>query len=62
MTTLCRFIARGLEYVVGGLLIVIAVTAVAQVFTRYVLGDSLTWTHELLFGWALRSEFTEKPI
>jgi len=56
MTTLCRFIARGLEYVVGGLLIVIAVTAVAQVFTRYVLSDSLTWTHELdilLMIWAV---------
>jgi TRAP-type C4-dicarboxylate transport system permease small subunit len=56
MTILCRFIARGLEYVVGGLLIVIAVTAVAQVFTRYVLGDSLTWTHELdilLMIWAV---------
>jgi TRAP-type C4-dicarboxylate transport system permease small subunit len=47
MTTLCRFIARGLEYVVGGLCIAMAATALAQVFTRYGLGDSLTWTHEL---------------
>jgi TRAP-type transport system small permease protein len=56
MTTLCRFIARGLEYVVGGLFIVIAVTALAQVFTRYVLANSLTWTHELdilLMIWAV---------
>ena len=56
MTTLCRFIARGLEYVVGGLFIVIAVTALAQVFTRYVLSNSLTWTHEmdiLLMIWAV---------
>jgi len=56
MTILCRFVARGLEYVVGGLFIAIAATALAQVFTRYVLGDSLTWTHELdilLMIWAV---------
>src|SRR5512136_2803407 len=56
MTKLCRFIAKVLEYLVGGLSIVIAVTALAQVFTRYVLGDSLTWTHELdilLMIWAV---------
>lgn len=56
MTRLCRFIARGLEYVVGGLFIVIAGTALAQVFTRYVLANSLTWTHELdilLMIWAV---------
>ena len=56
MTTLCRFIARGLEYIVGGLFIVIAGTALAQVFTRYVLANSLTWTHELdilLMIWAV---------
>jgi len=56
MTSLCRFIAKGLEYVVGGLFIVIAATALAQVFTRYVLGNSLTWTHEfdiLLMIWAV---------
>jgi TRAP-type transport system small permease protein len=56
MTRLCRFIARGLEYIVGGLFIVIAATALAQVFTRYVLANSLTWTHELdilLMIWAV---------
>ncbi|HYQ61227.1 MAG TPA: TRAP transporter small permease [Desulfatiglandales bacterium] len=56
MTTLCRFIARALEVVVGGLFIVIAGTALAQVFTRYVLANSLTWTHELdimLMIWAV---------
>jgi TRAP-type transport system small permease protein len=56
MTILCRFIAKGLEYVVGGLFIVIAATALAQVFTRYVLSNSLTWTHELdilLMIWAV---------
>jgi TRAP-type transport system small permease protein len=56
MTTLCRFIAKGLEYVVGGLFIAIAATALAQVFTRYVLSNSLTWTHELdilLMIWAV---------
>ena len=56
MTTLCRFIAKGLEYAVGGLFIVIAGTALAQVFTRYVLANSLTWTHELdilLMIWAV---------
>jgi TRAP-type C4-dicarboxylate transport system permease small subunit len=56
MTTLCRFVARGLEFVVGGLFIVIAGTALAQVFTRYVLANSLTWTHELdilLMIWAV---------
>ena len=56
MNHLCRIVARGLEYVVGGLLIAIAATALAQVFTRYVLGDSLTWTHELdilLMIWAV---------
>ena len=53
---LCRFIAKGLEYVVGGLLIAIAATALAQVFTRYLLSHSLTWTHELdilLMIWAV---------
>src|SRR5512136_3348552 len=56
MTKLCRFIAKVLEYLVGGLSIVIAVTALAQVFTRYVLSNSLTWTHELdilLMIWAV---------
>jgi len=56
MTSLCRFIARALEVVVGGLFIVIAGTALAQVFTRYVLANSLTWTHELdilLMIWAV---------
>ena len=56
MNNLCRVVARVLEYSVGGLFIVIAVTALAQVFTRYVLGDSLTWTHELdilLMIWAV---------
>jgi len=56
MTPLCRFIAKGLEYAVGGLFIVIAGTALAQVFTRYVLANSLTWTHELdilLMIWAV---------
>jgi TRAP-type C4-dicarboxylate transport system permease small subunit len=56
MTTLCRVITRGLEYLVGGLFIVIAGTALAQVFTRYVLANSLTWTHELdilLMIWAV---------
>ncbi len=56
MTTLCRFVAKGLEFAVGGLFIVIAATAFAQVFTRYVLADSLTWTHELdilLMIWAV---------
>ncbi len=56
MTNLCRITARGLEYVVGGLFIAIAATALAQVFTRYVLANSLTWTHELdilLMIWAV---------
>ncbi len=56
MTNLCRITARGLEYVVGGLFIAIAGTALAQVFTRYVLANSLTWTHELdilLMIWAV---------
>ena len=56
MTILCRYIAKGLEYVVGGLFIAIAATALAQVFTRYVLSNSLTWTHELdilLMIWAV---------
>jgi TRAP-type C4-dicarboxylate transport system permease small subunit len=56
MTSLCRFIARGLEVVTGGLFIAIAATALAQVFTRYVLSNSLTWTHELdilLMIWAV---------
>jgi TRAP-type C4-dicarboxylate transport system permease small subunit len=61
MTTLKRrqeFLRHreGLEYVVGGLFIAIAATALAQVFTRYVLSNSLTWTHELdilLMIWAV---------
>jgi TRAP-type C4-dicarboxylate transport system permease small subunit len=41
---------------VGGLLVVIATTAFAQVFSRYVLRDALIWTYELdilLMIWAV---------
>jgi TRAP-type C4-dicarboxylate transport system permease small subunit len=49
-------LSKLLEYIVGGFLIVIATTAFAQVFTRYVLRNPLLWTHELdilLMIWAV---------
>lgn len=49
-------VSRVLEYVVGGLFLIIASTALAQVFTRYVLRNALIWTHELdilLMIWAV---------
>ena len=49
-------ISKILEYIVGALFLVIAATALAQVFTRYVLRHSLVWAHELdifLMIWAV---------
>jgi TRAP-type C4-dicarboxylate transport system permease small subunit len=40
-------VSKILEYIVGGLFLVIAATALSQVFTRYVLRHSLVWAHEL---------------
>lgn len=45
-----------LEMLIGGLLIVITAVTSAQVFCRYVLNFSLTWSHELsvlLLIWAV---------
>ena len=49
-------VSKILEYIVGGLFLVIAATALSQVFTRYVLRHSLVWAHELdilLMIWAV---------
>jgi len=49
-------ISKILEYIVGALFLVIAATALSQVFTRYVLRHSLVWAHELdilLMIWAV---------
>jgi TRAP-type transport system small permease protein len=56
MTSLLHGLVRWLEAVTGGLFLVAAVTAFAQVFWRYVLRDSLIWAHELdiaLMIWAV---------
>jgi TRAP-type C4-dicarboxylate transport system permease small subunit len=49
-------VSKVLEYIVGGLFLVIAATALSQVFARYVLRHSLVWAHELdilLMIWAV---------
>jgi TRAP-type C4-dicarboxylate transport system permease small subunit len=56
MKKLTRVVSHILEYLVGALFIIITVTALAQVFTRYVLRHSLVWAHELdifLMIWAV---------
>jgi len=56
MKKLTRVVSHILEYLVGVLFIIISVTALAQVFTRYVLRYSLVWAHELdilLMIWAV---------
>ena len=56
MKKITDVVSKILEYVVGGLFLVIAATALAQVFTRYVLRHSLVWAHELdilLMIWAV---------
>ena len=56
MKKITGVVSKILEYVVGGLFLVIAATALAQVFTRYVLRHSLVWAHELdilLMIWAV---------
>ena len=56
MTKLTQIVSNILEYVVGVLFIVITVTALAQVFSRYILRHSFVWAHELdifLMIWAV---------
>ncbi len=56
MKKLTRVVSHILEYLVGILFIIIAVTALSQVFSRYVLRHSLVWAHELdilLMIWAV---------
>ncbi len=56
MNKMTHSISKILEYLVGGLLIIIAATALAQVFARYVLSNSIIWAHELdilLMIWAV---------
>lgn len=47
MKKLANGLARILEYLVSVLLMFIVATALAQVFSRYILRNSITWTHEL---------------
>jgi TRAP-type C4-dicarboxylate transport system permease small subunit len=44
---LCNIIDRIIGYVVSVLFVVMSVSCVLQVLTRYVLNSSLTWTEEL---------------
>jgi TRAP-type transport system small permease protein len=56
MKKITGVVSEILEYIVGALFLVIAATALAQVFTRYVLRHSLVWAHELdilLMIWAV---------
>ncbi|MBM4339359.1 MAG: TRAP transporter small permease [Deltaproteobacteria bacterium] len=56
MKKVTAVVARILEYMVGTLFMIIAATALAQVFSRYVLRHSLVWAHELdilLMIWAV---------
>jgi len=56
MRKLAGCVSKVLEYIVGALFLVIAATALAQVFTRYVMRHSLVWAHELdilLMIWAV---------
>ena len=56
MEKITSCVSKILEYVVGGLFLTIAATALAQVLTRYVLRYSLVWAHELdilLMIWAV---------
>ena len=56
MKKITSVVSKILEYIVGGLFLVIAATALSQVFTRYVLRHSLVWAHELdilLMIWAV---------
>jgi TRAP-type C4-dicarboxylate transport system permease small subunit len=56
MKKITGVVSKILEYIVGALFLVIAATALSQVFTRYVLRYSLVWAHELdilLMIWAV---------
>ena len=56
MKKITDVVSKILEYIVGALFLVIAATALSQVFTRYVLRHSLVWAHELdilLMIWAV---------
>jgi TRAP-type transport system small permease protein len=56
MRKIADIVSKILEYIVGILFLIIAATALSQVFTRYVLRHSLVWAHELdilLMIWAV---------
>jgi TRAP-type C4-dicarboxylate transport system permease small subunit len=56
MRKLTDVVSKILEYVVGGLFLIIAATALAQVVARYLFRHSLIWAHELdilLMIWAV---------
>jgi len=56
MKKITGVVSEILGYLVGALFLVIAATALSQVFTRYVLRQSLVWAHELdilLMIWAV---------
>lgn len=56
MKKITGVVSKILEYIVGALFLVIAATALSQVFARYLLRHSLVWAHELdifLMIWAV---------
>lgn len=56
MNQMTGVVSKVIEYIVAVLIIVIAATALSQVFTRYILRYSLVWAHELdilLMIWAV---------
>jgi TRAP-type C4-dicarboxylate transport system permease small subunit len=56
MERITRFVSKMLEWTVGALFLILAVTAFAQVIFRYALRSSLVWAHELdilLMIWAV---------
>jgi TRAP-type C4-dicarboxylate transport system permease small subunit len=56
MKKITGVVSKILEYIVGAFFLVIAATALSQVFARYLLRHSLVWAHELdifLMIWAV---------
>jgi len=50
------FMSKGIEWLAGLLFLLMAIITFTQVFCRYILGNPLTWAHEvavLLMVWAV---------